>query len=66
MYFKKAIAKENAAIKAILVVNGKFDKGAIMHEAWARARRMASCIAGAQACEFFALALKHTWEIAKA
>ncbi|UAN18598.1 MULTISPECIES: hypothetical protein [Enterobacter] len=66
MNFKKALVNENAALKAILVVNGKFNKGAIMREAWARARRIASNIPGAQACEFFAQALKTTWSIAKA
>ena len=66
MNFKKVIANENAAIKATLVINGKFNESAIMREAWARARRMATNVAGAQACEFFAQALKATWEIAKA
>ena len=66
MNFKKVIANENAAIKATLVINGKFNKSAIMREAWARARRMAANFAGCQACEYFARALKETWAIAKA
>ena len=65
MNFKKAITKERISLKAILVINGKFDKGAIMREAWARARRLAA-LCGAQACEFFSIALKDTWAIAKA
>lgn len=66
MNFKKALAKETTSLKAVLVVSGKFNKGAIMREAWSMARRMAANLAGSQACEFFAQALKATWAIAKA
>lgn len=65
MNLRKAPKNEYAALKAIMFVNGKFNKGAIMREAWARARRMAANIFGATAAEFFSLSLKHAWAIAK-
>lgn len=66
MNLSKALKNEKEALKAILVVNGKFNKGEIMRQAWAAARRMAAHVAGSKACEFFAKALKNTWATAKA
>ncbi|MCJ8601180.1 hypothetical protein MWH03_01110 [Klebsiella pneumoniae] len=54
--------------KTTLIVNGKFDKAAIMRAAWEEAKGFASLPqnAGRKACEFFAAALKSTWKLAKA
>jgi len=63
--FAKVIKNENAALKAVLFVGGKFNKSAIMKESWARAARLASFLGG-KASEFLAQAMKETWAIAKA
>lgn len=62
---KKASNKENASLKSILVVDGQYDKGAIMREAWKRARRLAELF-GTSAKAQLAKSLKETWAIAKA
>ncbi|SAU73113.1 Uncharacterised protein [Klebsiella pneumoniae] len=60
--------KYQAAKKTTLIVNGKFDKAAIMRAAWEEAKGFASLPqnAGRKACEFFAAALKSIWNLAKA
>ncbi|MCB8422155.1 hypothetical protein KGG54_12795 [Klebsiella variicola subsp. variicola] len=68
MRILNSFKKSQAAKKATLIVNGKFDKAAIMRAAWAEAKGLASLPknAGRKACEFFAAALKSTWILAKA
>ena len=44
--FAKVIKNENAALKATLVIDGKFNKSAIMKAAWERAARIAKMIGG--------------------
>ncbi|HCI5998141.1 Uncharacterised protein [Klebsiella variicola] len=60
--------KYQAAKKTTLIVNGKFDKAAIMRAAWEEAKKLAYLPqnAGHKVCEFFAAALKSTWKLAKA
>ena len=63
--FAKVVKNENAALKATLVIDGKFNKSAIMKAAWERAARLASFLGG-KASEFLAQAMKEIWAIAKA
>jgi len=59
------IKNGNELLKSLFFYDGKFNRSAIMKEAWARARRMASNISGSKASEFISLTLKQCWAIAK-
>ena len=63
--FAKVVKNENAALKATLVIDGKFNKSAIMKAAWERAARIAKMIGGS-ARENLVQAMKEVWAIAKA
>ena len=63
--FAKVIKNENTAMKATLVIDGKFNKSEIMKAAWERAARIAKMIGGS-ARENLAQAMKEVWAIAKA
>lgn len=55
----------NALLKELFFSNGKFNRSAIMKEAWARARRIASNIPNSKASEFISESLKYCWSIAR-